>query len=224
MSDAPTSSLMTRLRDETREAHNIAESGQLEQSLVHGTLPRTMFVRYLEQRLIAHRALEQGVADWTTGDGRTSGLVLPEQVQTPNLLADLNSFGVEVERIRPLPATERFVQFVQGVSRTCHCAILGAFYVLEGSKNGARYIARAISRAYELRDGVGLRYLDPHGERQTALWQEFKVRVNTIAFTPDECDAIVAAARDTFAAIHEMDSELWATAHVAPSAAVVGGP
>ncbi|MCG3127262.1 MAG: hypothetical protein CHACPFDD_02120 [Phycisphaerae bacterium] len=219
MSDMATSDLMTRLRSETRQAHSVAESSPLEQALVQGTLPKAVFVRYLEQRLIVHRELEGAVATWCGVDRRTPGLVLDEQLQSPNLAADLATFGGAVEDVRPLRATSACVTFVRGIAG--RPAVLGAFYVLEGSKNGARYIARAIGRAYGFRDGSGLRYLDPHGERQMALWQEFKARANAIVFAAEECDAIVAAARDTFTAIHAIDMELWQATQTG-SAAIVG--
>ncbi len=61
--------------------------------------------------------------------------------------------------------------------------LLGMHYVLEGSNNGSRFIARHVGRAYQLSTGPGLRYLDPYGDRQRAYWMDFKNAMGKFQFT-----------------------------------------
>ena len=60
-------------------------------------------------------------------------------------------------------------------------ALLGILYVLEGSTNGSKFIARKVRPAYELpATGEGSAYLDPYGDVQPARWQEFKAAMDAL--------------------------------------------
>jgi heme oxygenase len=78
-------------------------------------------------------------------------------------------------------------------------------YVLEGSNNGNRFIARAIRKALP---GAPTRYLDPYGENQRPLWARFKADMEAVGFTPAEQDQIVLAAQEMFAAVGALSCEL----------------
>ena len=77
--------------------------------------------------------------------------------------------------------------------------------MFEGSKNGARYIARALAKQAGV---TALKYLDPHGELQRELWLKFKATMDAIAWTPAEQDSMVQAAQATFASISSLDDEI----------------
>lgn len=205
-------SIMTRLRDETSERHKHAESRPMEQALIKGGLPRELYVEYLAQRLIIHRTLETAALRLGESDARFEGLVTPELLQEGNLRGDLAFFGVDAGAIRPREATRRYVSFLQQLAVENPVAVMGAYYVFEGSKNGARYIARALWKSLGLRPGPGTLYLDPHGEQQRPLWQQFKDAMDRIVLTPTEKDAMVEAAKATFDAVADLDDELYPTA------------
>lgn len=202
-------SIMTRLRDETAERHKHAEGRQMEQALVRGVLPRELYVEYLSQRLLIHRALETHVLRLCESDRRLDGLISPQLLQESNLRADLEFFQVDPASIVPREATRRFIAEIQRLSGQTPVALLGAYYVFEGSKNGARFIARALWKAFGLRPGPGTQYLDPHGEQQRPLWQQFKEAMDRIPFAQNEMDAMVEAAKGTFDAVAELDDEIY---------------
>jgi heme oxygenase len=216
-----TQSVMTRLRDETADAHKQAETSLLEKALLAGKLPQPKFVDYLAQRWLIHRALEPQIAALCRSDSRLTNLVPDVLRQEPNLRADLAFFGRDVEAISPCRATSAFTSHLESIGRARPRALLGSYYVLEGSKNGARYIARAVMGAYRLSPGLGTRYLDPHGEQQRPLWAAFKERMDAVGFLEDEIDEMVREAKQMFAAIRELDDEIWRDgADSAPAVAV----
>ena len=74
--------------------------------------------------------------------------------------------------------------------------------------NGNRFLARRVTPALGLAAGQADRYLDPYGERQRAVWAEFKAEMAAVGFGPLERELLVDAARAMFVAIVEMSAEL----------------
>jgi heme oxygenase len=202
-------SIMDRLRCETRLHHERAEHSCLEQSLLAATLPKEVYVNYLSQRFIIHHGLEGALLRLAARDRRLDGLGLPLLFQEDNLRDDLSFFGVDAGGIVPCTATRALLADLHHLATEKPAGLLGAYYVFEGSKNGAAFLARSIRRAFALTDGSGLRYLDPHGEAQRRLWHAFRAAMAAIPFTPSEAEQIVAAAKLTFDRVRELDDELW---------------
>jgi heme oxygenase len=204
------STIMERLKAQTAQQHHQAESRPLEQALIKGAIERPMYVEYLAQRFLIHETLDTLVGQLCDKDPRLNGLVTDELLQLPNLRSDLATFGVDVNAIQPTHAVTRMRDYLHRIANDEPVALLGVYYVFEGSKNGARYIARALSRALHLQPGQpGMRYLDPHGEQQRPLWTAFKAAVDRVEFQPAEQDAMVAAAQTTFDCVGELDDELY---------------
>lgn len=201
--------IMDRLRADTAENHARAESQPIEKALVQGAISRDAYAAYLRQRLPIHAALEPAVCALAARDARYADRFPSTLFQTENLRGDLKTLGVDGANGQTLASTAQFVSQIQRWASEQSPALIGAYYVFEGSKNGARYIARAIGRALGLTPAAGMRYLDPHGEAQRGLWTEFRSAWNEIEFTPQEADAIVDGARRTFDAVAEIDAELW---------------
>jgi len=201
---------MARLRDETAEHHARAESKPLEQALIAGELERSGYVRYLQQRYLIHAALEQEVAKLRDGHAPLSNVVRDELFQTGNLRRDLEFLGADGDGRVPLAATRKLLDEIERLATAEPLALLGIYYVFEGSKNGARIIAKRIARAHDLTPGPGLLYLDPHGEEQRPLWLALKGGMDACDFSPADQDAMVAAAQFTFDRIAELDDEIYA--------------
>ncbi len=91
----------------------------------------------------------------------------------------------------------------------------GMHYVLEGSKNGAKFLAPQVRTAYRL-DGRGARNLDPYGDQQRALWMAFREAMDAVDFTKSEFAAVIDAAKLTFRGVTRLYHELY---HGAPAAA-----
>lgn len=203
--------IMARLRDETADAHRAAESNPLEQGLFRGALPVPGFVAFLEQRYCVHRVLDEAVGALVKSQPRFAGLIPEALWQTPNLLSDLEFWNARLAEIRALPATAAYCEWVNSNAAKVSCRLLGAYYVFEGSKNGARMLSRVLALAYTLNDGRGLRYMDPHGPEQRTIWNDFRIRMNAIAFSQTEMDEMVEAAKYTFSAVHAIDTEIWSS-------------
>lgn len=206
--------IMQALKDATRELHARAEHLPIEQALLAGTLPRALYVRFLAQRLHVHAALEEALRALAADDAAVAGVVRSELMQVENLRADLAHLGA-AEPEPPLPATAALADDIARLRREQPRALLGVWYVFEGSKNGGRFLAKALARAYGLTPGEpGLRYLDPHGSRQRLLWKQVVERMNRLPLSADERSDMIAAAVTTFERVCEIDTQLWQTAQV----------
>lgn len=201
------SNVMARLRAETHTEHKLAESSEFESALVSGRVTRPMYVAYLQQRMQIHAALDPAVMELVEAVPQFGGLVVPELLQRENLAADLAY--IEASSGTPLPPAREFTEEIRSLGQRRCVSLLGVYYVFEGSKNGARYIAKAIQRALGLTPPDGLRYLDPHGEAQRGLWAAFKDRMNAVGFTGVEQDLMVRGAKRAFEAVRTVDGAIW---------------
>jgi len=213
-----TTSLTQQLREHTAQHHKNAEGRALEQALASGRLPRELFVGMLSQRYVIHRTLEKHLATLGKTAPEVAPLIDSEQFLAPHAEADLRHFGVDVASIKPLKATERLCAQVNEVAAKNPVALVGVHYVFEGSKNGARYLCRVVRHAYGLNGAEGTRYMDPHGERQRPLWEQFKQRLDQLPLEKAQTDDIVAAAASTFDGIGAIDDELVAGGPPIPAA------
>ncbi|MBK8915211.1 MAG: biliverdin-producing heme oxygenase [Phycisphaerales bacterium] len=201
--------IMDSLRQLTADHHRRAEQQPLEQALARGTLPKDVYVQMLEQRYCVHRALDRLTRDACNRDARLSGLVYEELLQWGRLAADLRHFGVAEEEVEALPATAALCAEMETAAAEEPASMLGFYYVTEGSKNGAGFLAPRVRAAYGLNGDAGTSYMNPHGPRQRELWAAFKERMNAVAFTELERERIVAAALRMFDAISETDAALY---------------
>jgi heme oxygenase len=211
-------SLSVALKDATAQAHRDAESREMQKQLVSGGLSETVLRLYLVQLRHLHAALERHL------DAH------PEVAQKINfadaarhsrrLDADLAALGVEDETIAgpPLPATQRLLAEIDAEIAEEPATALGFFYVLEGSMNGNRFIARAL-RHTPAGERCDFTYFDPYGEAQPQRWAEFKTALERVQLEPAQEERVLAAAQRLFAGIAEISDEAVATEAPAPRSA-----
>jgi heme oxygenase len=204
---APTG-IMGRLKAETAEQHAIAEAKPLEAALIGGSIGHDQYKEYLAQRWLVHRELEAATDRVLDEDRRLSGLGLPGLYQRANLEADLAHLGLDTAAIKPLKGSEDLIGTIRNAPSPA--VLMGIYYVFEGSKNGARFIARSLGKAWGKTGLEGMKYLDPHGEAQRGLWMKFREDMNAIDWSAEEQDVMVKAAQDTFDAISALDDEIHA--------------
>jgi len=206
---------MLVLRTETAEHHRRAEQHEFQQQMVRGTLPQPLYVRWLGQMLLVHAALEAHLARLVAREPLLGTVFDTSRHKAPALRADLAHFGTGEDAV-PLPATTKLVELFNRLWREAPRALLGAYYVLEGSTNGSKFIARRVRPAYGLAaTGPGSAYLDPYGDLQPARWQGFKAAMDALDLPAADVTRMTGAAQQTFDAIRELGAEL--LTHPAPA-------
>ncbi len=131
-----------------------------------------------------------------------------EQFQEDNILADLDTFGAFEDETPALPAVLRYRRSVCWLESHRPLTLLGQHYVLEGSKNGAKFIAKAVRAAYALTPGVGDRFLDPYGDRQRVKWMQFKAAMDAATFTEAERGDVLTGAQEMFRTVIGLAADL----------------
>jgi heme oxygenase len=200
-------STMQQLRDSTRAEHDRAEHHAFQQAMFKGELSRESYIAWLGQMYLVHEALEKALRRAAGDHEAIETVVRDYQYQVPYLQQDLEFFGVDPAAIEPLPAVQRFISSIAEAGDD-PLRLLGLHYVLEGSNNGSRFIARHVARAYQLSTGQGLRYLDPYGDRQRAYWMAFKNDMGTIHFTSEDNARLIDAAREMYRTVAALADDL----------------
>jgi len=198
---ASTTGIMERLRETTRDLHKEAESRPLQRSMARGTLPRGSYAMYLAQLRHVHAALEDALDGVAGSSAGLAELFTDERRRVPDLDRDLAAFGIDPAGVPVLPPAEAFIADVRELATENPISLLGPLYVLEGSTNGGKFLARVLERSLGLESGDGLSYMDPYGERQPEMWASFKRSADATELTPEESDAVIRSARRTFSAI-----------------------
>lgn len=204
--------VMPRLREGTADLHEAVERHPFQATLMAGRLPREAFAAFLGQMWLVHRCLEGELRRRHSSEESLRNVVQDYQFKVELLEQDLSYFGVRPDAVRATAATRRLVETIGVLSEARPLALLGMHYVLEGSTNGGKFVARQVSAAYGLTGPEGLRYLDPYGDKQRVRWQAFKNAMEEARFEDEEQEALLAAARRMFAAIGGICDELWVEA------------
>lgn len=200
----PAVNLADTLRERTKDAHARAEMHPIQLKMVKGEITREQYAAWLGQMLPVWRAVDAGLASLAARDPRVAAMVKPYHAHAERVAADLKFLGQCGGHHPVLPATARFVELVKSATASGGPALVGVWYVLEGSANGGRYIARALSRGLIIAGPEGLTSFDPHGERQREYWQAWRAGLDAHAFAEAEREAIIAAASATFDAVYDM--------------------
>lgn len=197
--------LMTFLRESTSEAHRFAETRPFNRALAQATLPSSAWVHHLEQFRQVHEALDRRL-EQTVSRRRDVVQLLEGRSRRPDLEADLAFWSGNPAAV-PLQATRAAVQRITSATDD---ESLGMLYVLEGSTNGGRFLARSATRAFGLapasRDGI--RFLDPYGDEQPAQWAGFKAMMNALEPPPGP-EAVRQGALAMFEMVGRIADEVW---------------
>ncbi|MEK6676876.1 MAG: biliverdin-producing heme oxygenase [Planctomycetota bacterium] len=209
-----TTSTTNSLRERTTQLHNAAEHSTFQKSLLKGSLQLPEYISFLSQLYLIHKNLEERLRVTAISDPTCGPLILACRFREGSLKNDLESLGRREEDISPLKATRSYLRSMDRAVAAVPRAILGYFYVLEGSTNGGRFIAKAVRRTFHLHE-TGSTYFDPYGESQLTYWREFKGMMDAIPLELHEFSAIEQAAMDTFRAVVEIGDEILASRRAA---------
>ena len=198
------SSLAERLKADTASLHERAERHPAMRGLMTGTMPIAALVMQLGQMMLVHQALEQALRA-NAGTPAIAAVYKPYHDRAGKYAADVKALGGNPASITATPSTARVIAAIKAAEPT---ALIGYFYVLEGSTNGAKFIGAALARAYSLLDRRGLSAQDPHGDKQQERWQAFKSGLAGVELTGSQADAVVAAANEQFGHVISLMDEM----------------
>jgi heme oxygenase len=162
--------LSLRLRAATAEAHRAAEGSDFQRDLLAGAAGRAAFRDWVGQLLHLHLALEERLWREHT-DPAWRELCAGDRRRSRQLEADLLDLGSG-----PVPPCEPILDLAAQVAADADppAFALGVLYVLEGSSNGGRMIARPLRQGLGLEGEAGTRHLDPYGPAQGERWRAFR--------------------------------------------------
>ena len=201
--------LMTRLKEDTRQLHDQAEAAGYMHHLMAGTLSRERFIASIEQTYLLHSGLEPLLRNLRqTSPLAASALKDYHFVIAEGARRDLEFFGRSTHGLRPNEGVRAFLAEAHAWDARNPEALLGMFYVLEGSLNGAKIIGKKCRDLFQLEEGQGLQHLDPHGRDMRSRWMEFVTTMNTLPFTEQTKADMVEAAGQAFRYVGQMYREI----------------
>jgi heme oxygenase len=198
---------MDRLKDATADHHRDAERRRLPAAMMRGSLPLPAYRAWLGQMFLIHRALWLALERSRSISDPIAIVVRDGGLHVVNLRADLCQLGVDCDRVVPAPAAARAVASIEAAAADEPIHLLGFNYVLEGSMNGNRYLARALAPAVGT---SALAYLDPYGDAQRPTWQAYRERMNALALDEATTERLIAAASEMFGFVADLGDEILA--------------
>lgn len=200
-----THALLDELKAQTSAQHAAIERGPFALALMQGGLTHAGCVAWLQQRYLLHVGLEAMLDKLALSRPEWQPLLAPEHRLAPAALAALQAFGTTAN-VEATPETTACLAEWSRWAESVPERLLGAHYVFEGSKNGGRFVLRALERrAHEWAAGASA-YLDPHGEVQRQLWQQFRTTLESAAPADvHQRAAVVTGAQASFDLIGRVD-------------------
>ncbi len=203
---AATTLVADLLKSETADAHHRAETHPVQKAFASGTIATADLAALFHRLHCLLAEVERRHEDESTTH---PGLRALREDATPHrdrLAKDLSGLDPQSEHAAASPAVTRFVDRLGG-ERWHPAAIAGAFYVLEGSMNGNRFIRMGLER-HRPDLTPHLSYLDPYGDEQRARWQATRARLDAVAPCDESRRLMLDAAHATFDCVAALSEEV----------------
>jgi len=202
------------LKRETQANHDSAERHPLQKQLASGQLPIALYADYLAQLRVVHSALETRLSKLGAGGTVWASALAPAFRHVDAIDADVTPIaqrtGGSAASNAITPHAAALARDIASDSATTPAHVLGMVYVLEGSMNGGRFIARVVRRAYGFDSAAGTGYMDPYGDEMPVRWAAFKTGLDSGAQSASERQAALDGAKRMFDAIARIGDELLA--------------
>lgn len=160
-----------RLREATGNAHTRVDSLFGRFDLTRRDDYAALLAAHADAVLPVEALLDRGGAERLTADW-------PQRRRGPSIRADLAALGAPVS----VPEIAGAVAEI--------AAMAGMLYVLEGSRLGARFLARGVP------DHWPRAYLSSH--QPSHMWPELLAKIDSLLYEPQLVDVAVIAANQTF--------------------------
>ena len=195
----PRPPLTLELKEKTRQQHDDAEHHGLH-AVMFGSqgvdAARAAYVGTLQQHLHIQIAFERELRALAKNSPLFATVVHDEHYHLAALREDLHAFGAA--DVDATPGTQHFVAYIEHAARSNPLALLGVFYVFEGSTNGGTIIAMRVRELLGLEGDQGTRFINPHGNQVRPIWMKWKTSVDALTLTDAERDAAIAGAQEAF--------------------------
>ena len=188
-----------QLREATDEAHRIAEHSGFVVALVDGELPRDDFARLVRQLHAVYSVLEAASA--ACDDPDLALLLVPELARVPALEADLTYLvGPDWPDLALVEATDAYCDRMREVCFDWSGGLVAHHYVRYlGDLSGGQILGRAVTRVYELPDGLGTSaYRFEEIASPKRFKEDYRVLLDAIPWDADERDRVAVEAIEAF--------------------------
>ena len=203
--------LPDRLRAAIAPAHVAVEQTAFARGMVAGTIDRPTYAAGLRQLAHLHAALETALA--SADSPHVKAVYDPARMARAAVAAaDAVALGHPGDEPAADPVARVADQFAAWAD-AAPAALVGALYVMEGSKMGSMILVRSLAKAFGVgpTPGAGLDYHAAGMATRPADWQRFRAAVGALDLTAAEQDQAAAGA----VAVMDALVDLYATAGVA---------
>jgi heme oxygenase len=201
----PTGGATVTLPDRVRQllgpTHAAIEQTPFARALIAGTIDRAAYSRAVAQLAHLHSAVEDALA----ARHEFAPLYRPaDMARTDAIACDLVALGHFPDDPTELTAAQ-CNQIAQWATAT-PWKLIGALYVLEGSRMGSMALVRPLSKALnvEVRPGVGLDYHLTGMATRPQCWQQFRAQLAALPLTDDQQADVCNGATATMDALHAL--------------------
>ena len=204
MSTDTQTTIMDRLKTETRSHHDRAEGAGFGTAMMSMTLSLSAYKVHIAAHREIHRFMEDAHAD---SPSDRIGTVWHDGLRkVPLLDQDLEALGYGPHELpEEVQATvNRFKEMIDRRAAEDHESLTGVLYVLEGSTMGGTILRKKIAEGLGLAAGAGLDYYSVYGNEVMKHFMDFKARMTEAYDGTEHEDAIVEAAKETFDLVGEV--------------------
>ena len=183
------------------------EAAESSENIMKGTLPRFKYVSNVKQRYLMQKGFEKILAEYRAKSPFVAAVVTDEQFHADKAATDLRFFGIDPATVKPLPTTQKLLTFFEETARKDPRLVLAIHYVIEGSNNGAMFIAKAVKGAYNLEGTDGTLHLQPYGNAIRDKWKAFGESFNALDVDDALMTEMVKVGRSVFHQMNAIASE-----------------
>jgi heme oxygenase len=196
-----TRTLTSRLKDATRELHQVAERAGGMSALLRGRVDRAQYCLLLRNLHALYETLEAAL-DRHAALPLVAPVRLPALYRTAALAADLHALqGAGWSKLPVAAAMRSYVARLDDVSRTQPPLLAAHAYVrYMGDLSGGQILRDVVRRALDLQDGAGIAfYTFPGNGDGREIKEAFRTALDALPVGDAMALEIVAEARDAFA-------------------------
>ena len=205
----PSTPIMKRLKDETKECHARLAALPFFKALMEHRLPLECYVNQIKALAVIHGVLENEIS--TSKEKRVSAVWEEGLGKLPLLEADIAFFEPRViSDVRaPVEAALAMTEKIRLRGIENPVSLSGYLYVTEGSTLGNDMHRPDISATFHLNGRNGCRYYTGYGDRSESHWAGFSRKMNETFADPDARDSIIEAAREAFGGLEALYTVLY---------------